>query len=112
MSTTSVVGLTLGGAGNATRPSAASAASVATSASSFADGRARSYQAKPAASASARIVNEARGQVIALRGTSSQQSGEHVPCPEVQRLRGRHRSGATSGSKCAYIEQKLPAIAA
>ena len=44
----SVVGLTLGSGAKATRPSAASAASVATSASTFDDGCARSYQAKPA----------------------------------------------------------------
>ena len=40
----SVVGLTFGSGANATRPSAASAASVATSASTFEDGCARSYQ--------------------------------------------------------------------
>ena len=47
----SVVGLTFGSGANAIRPSAASAASVATSASTFDDGCERSYQAKPAASA-------------------------------------------------------------
>src|SRR5919197_3572691 len=54
--TMSVVGLTLGSGAKATRPSAASAASVATSASTFDDGCARSYQAKPAARAIARTA--------------------------------------------------------
>ena len=49
----SVVGLTFGSGANAIRPSAASAASVATSASTRARGCVRSYQAKPAPSASA-----------------------------------------------------------
>ena len=49
----SVVGLTLGSGANASRPSVASAASVATSATVREDGRERSYQAKPPASASA-----------------------------------------------------------
>ncbi len=44
----SVVGLTLGSAANAIRPSAANAASVATSATIRASGRLRSYHAKPA----------------------------------------------------------------
>ena len=55
----SVVGLTLGSAANAIRPSAASAASVATSASTRVEGWMRSYQAKPATSAAPRMRNEA-----------------------------------------------------
>ncbi len=43
----SVVGLTFGSAANATRPSAAIAASVATSASTRVLGCVRSYQTKP-----------------------------------------------------------------
>src|SRR5919201_2549505 len=49
----SVVGLTLGRGAKATRPSAASAASVATSASTRGPGCERSYHAKRAASATA-----------------------------------------------------------
>ena len=61
----SVVGLTFGSGANATRPSAASAASVATSARTFDDGCERSYQAKPAASAQASRANEASCQLTA-----------------------------------------------
>jgi hypothetical protein len=64
-STMSVVGLTLGSGAKATRPSAASAASVATRASTLADGCARSYQAKPSASASASMAKDASCQVMA-----------------------------------------------
>jgi hypothetical protein len=59
----SEVGLTLGSAAKAIRPSAANAASVATSATILASGCARSYQAKPPASATARIVNAPTCQV-------------------------------------------------
>src|SRR3954451_22889912 len=52
----SVVGLTLGIGANATRPSAASAASVATSASVFDDGWVRSYHVNPASRTSPRIA--------------------------------------------------------
>src|SRR6266550_1205535 len=44
----SVVGLTFGIGANAIRPTVARAASAATSESTFADGRERSYQANPA----------------------------------------------------------------
>ena len=54
-----MVGFTFGSGANAIRPSAASAASVATSAITRAVGCARSYQAKPAASATASSANEA-----------------------------------------------------
>ena len=49
----SVVGFTLGKAAKASRPTTASAASAATTASTRAGGFSRSYQANPAASASA-----------------------------------------------------------
>ena len=62
--TMSVVGLTLGSGANATRPSAASAASVATSASTRVVGCVRSYQAKPATSAAPSSSDEARIQVM------------------------------------------------
>src|ERR671923_1227579 len=62
-STMSVIGLTLGSGANAMRPSAARAASVATSASTFDDGCARSYQPKPAASATARTAKAPSCQV-------------------------------------------------
>ena len=60
----SVVGLTLGSGAKATRPSAASAASVATSASTREDGRWRSYQTKPAPSARARTAKDASSQLM------------------------------------------------
>src|SRR3954452_21329840 len=59
----SVVGLTLGIGANATRPSAASAASVAISASTRELGCVRSYQAKPITRATPSSVNEARTQL-------------------------------------------------
>src|SRR3954453_7515736 len=58
ISTMSVVGLTFGSGANAIRPSAASAASVATSASTRLDGCVRSYHAKPATSVAQRIRDE------------------------------------------------------
>ena len=60
----SVVGLTFGSAANAIRPSAANAASVATSAMIRASGRLRSYQAKPIASASASSAKLASCQLM------------------------------------------------
>src|SRR4051794_31576787 len=62
-STMSVVGLTLGIGANATRPSAASAAKVAISASTRALGCVRSYQAKPITSAAPSRVKEATTQL-------------------------------------------------
>ena len=59
----SVVGLTFGSGAKAIRPSAASAASVATSAITRAVGWARSYHANPAASAIASSANEASTQL-------------------------------------------------
>ena len=65
--TMSVVGLTLGSGAKAIRPSAASAASVATMANTLLDGCVRSYQAKPSASTSASSVKVVSCQVIARR---------------------------------------------
>jgi hypothetical protein len=61
----SVVGLTFGSGANATRPSAARAASIATSASTFEEGWPCSYQRKPAARAQNRTTNEASSQLTA-----------------------------------------------
>ena len=58
ITTMSVVGLTLGSGAKATRPRAASAASVATRASTRVPGCVRSYQAKPTTSAAPRISSE------------------------------------------------------
>ena len=82
----SVVGLTLGTAAKAIRPSAANAASVPTSATTRASGRARSYQAKPPASANARIAKAASCQLIPrtsrfAAGPRCDQRG--VPCSGV-----------------------------
>ena len=76
----SVVGLTFGKAANAIRPSAANAASVPTSATIRASGRTCSYQAKPAASASARTPNAPTCQL--MRCTSA-------PSPRLDRVRSR-----------------------
>lgn len=62
-STMSVVGFTFGSAANAIRPSEANALSAATSATSFASGPLRSYQANPATSPIPRIRNEESCQV-------------------------------------------------
>ena len=61
----SVVGLTFGSGANAIRPSAASAASVATSASTRAVGCDRSYHAKPATRARPSTTSEAASQLTA-----------------------------------------------
>ena len=61
----SVVGLTLGIGAKAIRPSAASAARVATSASTREVGCVRSYHAKPATSARPRTISEAASQLTA-----------------------------------------------
>src|SRR3954468_18014466 len=63
MSTMSVVGLTLGRGAKAIRPSAARAASVATSASTRDVGCVRSYQPKPAPSARTRTSEDAAIQL-------------------------------------------------
>ena len=62
-STMSVVGFTFGNGANASRPTTASAASAATSASTRADGRERSYHANATARPNPRIANEASCQV-------------------------------------------------
>jgi hypothetical protein len=64
MSTMSSVGLTLGNGAKASRPAAASAASVATSASTFEVGWLRPYHAKPAASVRPSSRNEASSQLM------------------------------------------------
>jgi hypothetical protein len=61
----SVVGLTLGSGANATRPSAASAASVATMANTLLDGCVRSYHAKPSPRTSASRLKVVNCHVIA-----------------------------------------------
>ena len=66
----SVVGLTLGRATKAIRPSAANAASVPTRATILASGRVRSYHAKPPARATARIANAPTCQVMPAPLTS------------------------------------------
>src|SRR3954453_2880953 len=73
-STMSVVGLTLGTAANAIRPITASAASAPTSASTRALGCLRSYQANPAASATASTSSDAGTQLIEppARGRSTE----------------------------------------
>ena len=60
----SVVGLTLGKAANAIRPAIASAASAATSATTWDGGRERSYQANPARRTPPRIRKLASSQLI------------------------------------------------
>ena len=90
----SVVGLTLGSGANAIRPSAANAASVATSATIRASGRVRSYQANPAASASARTANAPScqltrpppGRARALERARPPRSGVSAP-PAPPRIR-------------------------
>src|SRR5687768_8606821 len=61
----SIVGLMFGNGAKASRPAAASAASVATSASTFDVGCVRPYQANPAASVAKRMRNDASSQLIA-----------------------------------------------
>src|SRR4051794_1737235 len=96
----SVVGLTLGIGANATRPSAASAASVATSASVFDDGCVRSYQVNPASRTSPRIAKLATSHL-----TRSPPAGNHGPravslCRHLRRAQqrravlGRERTAA------------------
>ena len=88
----SVVGLTFGTAANAIRPSAANAASVATSATIRASGRTRSYQANPAPSAAASTPNAAElpahaiASVALARISCAPSSGVSAP-PEPARIR-------------------------
>ena len=91
----SVVGLTLGSGAKAMRPSAASAASVATSASTRELGWLRSYQAKPAASASA-----------------EQQEGGDDPAhaDHLHAARAQQR-GASSGSSAAPPRMRAVCVA-
>ena len=67
-STMSVVGLTFGSAANAIRPSAANAASVATSATIRASGRVRSYQPNPPSQGQPQ--DQERAELPAHAGTS------------------------------------------
>src|SRR3954452_197960 len=60
----SVVGLTFGIAANASRPTTASAAIAATTATTRAGGRSRSYQPKPKASAMPSRTTEAACQLM------------------------------------------------
>ena len=98
----SVVGLTFGSAANAIRPSAANAARVPTSATIRASGRARSYHAKPAASASARTVNAPSCQLIPPprrrpgAGSSAPPAGVSAP-PAPQDAGGLGREVAAAG---------------
>src|SRR3954451_3275063 len=73
----SVVGFTFGKAAKATRPAIASAASRATKATTWAGGRERSYQAKPASSTVPRIRRLATSQVIGRRPSCVASLGEH-----------------------------------
>src|SRR3954468_4484400 len=99
----SVVGLTLGSAAKATRPSAAIAASVATSAITRVLGWVRSYQAKPTTSTAPRISVEAKIQVTtpspgcpkpepgpSPAGSRAQSRGD--PVEEAGALLGRERA--------------------
>ena len=118
----SVVGLTLGSGAKAIRPSVASAASVATSATVREEGRERSYHAKPAASASARmrerrerpahgsdsIAVRARGQLgdrlrrgedAAVAAEDARGLGREVPAA------GEQLGGARVGDDAAVGEQ-------
>ena len=75
-STMSVVGFTFGNAANASRPTTARPAIAATSASTRALGRERSYQAKPIVRTTARIANDASCQVI---GRAPVRAGRRPP---------------------------------
>ena len=95
----SVVGLTFGSGAKAIRPSAASAASVATSASTRAEGCERSYQAKPATSARPSTISEAASQLTAR----PPKAGRFRPAPPAAVARPppaaarRRRGSAPSG---------------
>src|SRR3954452_24717957 len=98
MSTMSVVGLTLGRGAKAIRPSAARAASVATSASTRDVGCVRSYQPKPAPSARTRTSEDAAIQLTrAPPGSRRGAPGARAAPPEPrgallrgQRARAEH----------------------
>ena len=108
----SVVGLTLGSAANATRPSAAIAASVATSAITRVVGWVRSYQTKPTSRTAPRTSVEAAIQLMSrtggpkerrafLRGQRAARAAEHardlggeVPAAGEHRVRLRVGDGA------------------
>src|SRR3954463_12410862 len=103
----SVVGLTLGSGANAIRPSAASAASVATMASTLLDGCVRSYHAKPrpsTATSSVKVVScqvmgvTARGAAAGAAdhgGPSRSRAGR--PPPRQQRGAGGGQQRAAAG---------------
>src|SRR3954452_24476651 len=99
----SVVGLTVGSAANATRPSAAIAASVATSAITRVLGCVRSYQAKPTTITAPRISIEARTQVtqphpgclkpaLGPGSAAGQARSCRHPVPQLRALLGRERA--------------------
>src|SRR3954464_9976463 len=85
MKTMSVVGLTLGRAANATRPSAAIAASVATSAITRVLGWLRSYHAKPTTiTAPSSSVDTAIQLMVPPSGCPKPGAG---PSPDARRAR-------------------------
>src|SRR3982074_2474053 len=90
----SVVGLTLGSGANAIRPSAASAASVATIASTLLDGCVRSYQAKPSPTTRAPGGGGGRGAAGDAGGL-----GGEVPAA------GQHRGRRAVGDRPAVGQQ-------
>ena len=98
----SVVGLTFGSGANAIRPSAASAARVATSAITRAVGCARSYQAKPARERDARgAANEARDP--AHRPTSSAPAQQRGAALRVE----QHRAAPPS-TRAVWVAKYQP----
>src|SRR3954447_24566132 len=110
ISTMSVVGLTFGSAANAIRPSAASAASVATSASTRVVGGMRSYQAKPATSAAPRMRKEAAiypiasppaGRIAPWAIAPSDVSPLGEPSPSYDRRLPREQRRALLRGQCA-----------
>src|SRR4051812_2798244 len=101
----SVVGLTLGSGANAIRPSAASAASVATMASTLLDGCVRSYHAKPrpsTATSSVKVVScqvmgvTAHGAAAAAHGSPSRSRADRLPLGQ-QRGAGGGQQRAAAG---------------
>ena len=103
----SVVGLTFGTAANAIRPSAANAASVATSATIRASGRTRSYQAKPAASATARIANAAELPAHAIASAARRADQRDARPPGVSAPPAPPRIRAVSVAKYAAAREHL-----
>ena len=96
----SVVGLTFGMAAKARRPTTARAAIAATSASTRAGGRSRSYQAKPATRASASTTREDSCQLI-VRAPAAGPAG-HV-------LR---RGAASARAACSGSSSRPPVMRA